>query len=65
MIKSVTPNLRLWGGHIRLATTASASTDEDFLKYLRAYGVRIEPDTCFNLLGHGFVFGKASDAGCP
>lgn len=69
LIKSVTPNLRLWGGHIRLATTAAASTDEDFLKYLRAYGVRIEPGTCFNLLGqfaiNGFLFGKVTDASCP
>ena len=69
LIKSVTPNLRLWGGHIRLATTAAASTDEGFLNYLRAYGVRIEPGTCFNLLGqfamNGFVFGKVTDASCP
>jgi hypothetical protein len=69
LIKSGTPNLRLWGGHIRLATTASASTDEDFLKYLRAYGLRIEPGTCFNLLGqfaiNGFLFGKVTDASCP
>jgi len=68
-IKSVTPNLRLLGGHIRLATTAAASTEEAFLRYLRAYGTRVEPGTCFNLLGQfamtGFLFGKVTDASCP
>jgi hypothetical protein len=69
LIKSGTPNLQLLGGHIRLATTAAASTEEAFLKYLRAYGVRVQPGTCFNLLGQfamtGFLFGKVTDASCP
>lgn len=56
-------------GARKFATTAAASTEEAFLKYLRAYGVRVEPGTCFNLLGQfpmtGFLFGKVTDASCP
>ena len=69
LIKSVTPNLRLLGGRIRLATTAAASTEIDFVKYLQVYGTRVEPGTCFNLLGQfattGVLFGKITNASCP
>jgi hypothetical protein len=68
-IKSVTQNMRLLGGHIRLATTGAASTEEGFFKYLKVYGTPVDSGTCFNLLGQfamtGFLFGKITKADCP
>jgi hypothetical protein len=68
-IRSVTPNMRLLGGHIRLATTGAASTQEGFLTYLKIYGTPVKSGTCFNLTGlyttTGFLFGRVTNAECP
>ena len=67
LIKSVTQNMKLWGGPLRLAATAAASTEEGFSKYLKIYGTPVDPGTCFNLVGqfatNGFLFGKVTN--CP
>jgi len=69
LIKAVTQNMRLLGGHIRFAATAAASTEEGFFKYLKIYGTPVKSGTCFNLLGqfatNGFLFGKITKADCP
>jgi hypothetical protein len=69
LIKSVTQNMRLLGGHIRLATSGAASTQEGFFAYLKIYGTPVKSGTCFNLLGlfttTGFLFGKVTNAECP
>jgi hypothetical protein len=69
LIKSVTQNMRLLGGHIRLATSGAASTQEGFFAYLKIYGTPVESGTCFNLLGQfamtGYLFGKVTNAECP
>jgi hypothetical protein len=67
-IQSAAPNMLVLGGHIRLATTASASTEEEFLRYLKIYATPVASGTCFNLVGlfatTGYLFGKITKAEC-
>jgi hypothetical protein len=68
-IKAITQNMRLLGGHIRLASTGAASSEEGFFNYLKIYGTPVKSGTCFNLVGlfatTGYLFGKITDAECP
>ena len=68
-IKAVTQNMRLLGGHIRLASTGAASSQEGFFSYLKIYGTPVKSGTCANLIGlfttNGYLFGKIADAECP
>ena len=50
-IKAITQNMRLLGGHIRLASTGAASSEEGFFNYLKIYGTPVKSGTCFNLVG--------------
>lgn len=69
LIKAVTQNMLLLGGHIRLANTGAASTQEGFFEYLKVYGTPVRSGACFNLVGlfatTGFLFGKVTNADCP